>query len=472
MSYYHRYRPQQFSELYGQETVRLILGQALLADRVGHAYLFSGSRGTGKTTTARLLAKAVNCLHRPSIDDKPSFEPCNECELCLSIGKGDCLDVVEIDAASNRGIDEIRELQEQVRFRPQQGSKKVCIIDEVHMLTKEAFNALLKTLEEPPSYLIFILATTELHKVPATVISRCQRFDFRTPRAEAIGEYLAMIASKENFSIEPQAIAALAELARGSFRDASTLLEQLVQEKQVTLAIVKQTFGLPQDNLLNRYLDAVSGNNDPVLLSDMQDYFNQGGNASAFLDLLFDTLASRLASSQLSDTPSAILTKLVRAKYQMKYSSVATLPLLTLISQTTDIPMVKSVSVDEVSDISDETIQEKTELVTISVAEQITPANLPQTKLTAMWQKTLDALIQAGESSLVAILRTAQPLLYEQPVLTIGVQFKFHADHLAKQKNRAILEAVLTELIGHSVRIESKVQPDADLTTTAKELFS
>ncbi len=220
--FYRKWRPQLLAEVVGQEHVTQTLLNALAGERVSHAYLFCGPRGTGKTSTARSLAKAINCL------TNGKGEPCNKCEMCLAITEGRALDVIEVDAASNRGIDEIRDLREKVNYSPNQARRKVYIIDEVHMLTKEASNALLKTLEEPPPHVIFILATTEAHKLLPTILSRCQRFDFHRLTQKDVIAKLTRIAGSEGITIEDEALRLIARAATGSLRDAENLLQQMM----------------------------------------------------------------------------------------------------------------------------------------------------------------------------------------------------------------------------------------------------
>ncbi len=235
-----RYRPQAFDELVGQEHVARALQQAITSGRVGHAYLFTGARGVGKTSAARILAKALNCV------SGPTSTPCNECEVCLRVAAGDDVDVLEIDGASNRGIDEIRQLRQNVAVRPSRVRYKIYIIDEVHMLTKEAFNALLKTLEEPPEHVKFIFATTEPQKIPITILSRCQRFDFAGISSAAIQARLSQIAAAEGVAVEPAALQILASRAAGSMRDSQSLLEQLLAlgHEKITADDVNQLLGI------------------------------------------------------------------------------------------------------------------------------------------------------------------------------------------------------------------------------------
>jgi DNA polymerase-3 subunit gamma/tau len=250
---YRKWRAQSFAELAGQELVTRTLKNAIASNRTTHAYLFCGPRGTGKTSTGRILAKALNCLA------PQDGEPCNACQMCRAVNEGRLIDLIEIDAASNRGIDEIRDLREKVRFAPTEARRKVYIIDEVHMLTEQAFNALLKTLEEPPEHVVFILATTEAHKLPATIVSRCQRFDFRRIPNEAALAKLRTIANAEGIVVDDAALSVIVRASAGSLRDAENILDQAVSYygNQLTAADVREMLGLESDGRASALVEAI-----------------------------------------------------------------------------------------------------------------------------------------------------------------------------------------------------------------------
>src|SRR5512143_153895 len=238
-SLYRKWRPLHWDQVIGQEHVVQTLRNAIAADRVAHAYLFAGPRGTGKTTTARLLAKAVNCL-----DEDLAERPCNKCAHCQAVNQGRFLDLIEIDAASNTSVDDVRDLRDKINFSPNQGRYEVYIVDEVYMLSTAAFNALLKTLEEPPQHAIFILATTEVHKIPATVLSRCQRHEFRRIPVKEIVENLKMLADEEKIKADSEALGLVARQATGSMRDAISLLDQLASAgNHITLQLAQDVLG-------------------------------------------------------------------------------------------------------------------------------------------------------------------------------------------------------------------------------------
>ncbi len=278
-----KWRPQRFEEVVGQEPITVTLQNALAQGRVAHAFLFSGSRGVGKTSVARILAKALNCQHGPTP------HPCNECQPCREITAGSSLDVLEIDGASNRGIDEVRDLREKIKYAPVQGHYKVYIIDEVHMLTKEAFNALLKTLEEPPAHAVFILATTEPHKVPVTIMSRCQRYDFRRIPTSLIQEHLEKLVEQEGWKIEAEGLALVAREAEGSMRDAQGFLDQVVTfgGNAVSAQEIARILGITERGAIITAARAIVERQGPVLLTLIDDLYNQGHDLKRFyLDLL------------------------------------------------------------------------------------------------------------------------------------------------------------------------------------------
>ncbi|EHC12128.1 DNA polymerase III subunit gamma/tau [Fischerella thermalis] len=302
MSYeplHHKYRPKSFAELVGQEAIATTLTNAIRASKIAPAYLFTGPRGTGKTSSARILAKSLNCLK----SDKPTAEPCGVCDVCQGITKGYSLDVIEIDAASNTGVDNIREIIERAQFAPVQCRYKVYVVDECHMLSTAAFNALLKTLEEPPKHVVFVLATTDPQRVLPTIISRCQRFDFRRIPLEAMVQHLSTIATKENININPEAITLVAQIAQGGLRDAESLLDQLsLLSGEVTPDHVWDLVGSVSERDLLTLLGAIATDNPEAVLDCTRQILDRGREPLIILQnlaaLYRDLLIAKTAPSR------------------------------------------------------------------------------------------------------------------------------------------------------------------------------
>lgn len=297
-AFYRVWRPALWDEVVGQDHIVQTLRNAIATDRVAHAYLFAGPKGTGKTTSARLLAKAVNCL-----DPDKTKKPCNKCENCLAVNEGRFLDLIEIDAASNTSVDDVRELREKINFAPSQGKFKVYIIDEVHMLSTSAFNALLKTLEEPPSHVIFILCTTEIHKIPATVLSRCQRHEFRRIPVPTITKKLTELTKKEKIKIEPDALSLIARQATGSMRDAISLVDQLSSmSKTITLKTAQEVLGTATSQSVIELVDSILSENSGAGLEIIHKALDSGTDprqyARQVVDYLRDLLVVKLHAGQ------------------------------------------------------------------------------------------------------------------------------------------------------------------------------
>lgn len=288
---YRKYRSQTFDEMVGQEVVAKTLKQAVASKKISHAYLFSGPRGTGKTSAAKIFAKAMNCSHQAD------GEPCNNCDICHDITNGSLEDVIEIDAASNNGVDEIREIRDKSTYAPSRATYKVYIIDEVHMLSTGAFNALLKTLEEPTENVVFILATTELHKIPATILSRVQRFEFKAIKTKAIKEHLADILKKEGLSFDEEALSLIARRAEGGMRDALSILDQalsLTNDNDVSLEIAEEITGSISLRALDQYVADLLAHETQQALSDLDTIFNNGKSMSRFATDLLNYLRDLL----------------------------------------------------------------------------------------------------------------------------------------------------------------------------------
>ncbi|MBZ0198248.1 MAG: DNA polymerase III subunit gamma/tau [Ignavibacteriaceae bacterium] len=328
-----KWRPQKFNEVVGQEHITTTLKNALKNNRIAHAYLFTGPRGVGKTTTARLMAKTLNCLN--PID----YEPCNNCEMCNSITNNQSLDIIEIDGASNRGIDEIRTLRDSVKYAPTKGKYKVYIIDEVHMLTRESFNAFLKTLEEPPSHTIFIFATTDVHKVPLTIISRCQRYDFRRIQLDTIKTLLAKIAVEENIEIDDKTLTIIAKKADGALRDAESFFDQVVSfcGNKIDSSTVSQMLNLIDDEIYFQISDAVITKNYKTVFDVSTNLYENGWNFIDFMDGLvehFRNIMTVIVTHKTDLVESADVFKNRYPEYLDKFSEGDLLRILNFLNKT------------------------------------------------------------------------------------------------------------------------------------------
>jgi DNA polymerase-3 subunit gamma/tau len=472
VSLYRKWRSQNFDEVVGQPVIVQTLQNAIKNNRLAHAYLFSGPRGTGKTSTARILAKALNCKEGPTPD------PCGKCDNCEKIRTGHSVDVIEIDAASNRGIDEIRELRERVRYAPMEGRYKVYIIDEVHMLTQEAFNALLKTLEEPPSHTIFVLATTELQKVPLTIASRCQRLDFARLKLAEIKGQLQKIAKAEKFEIEEKALDLIARSAEGAMRDAISLLDQLVSfsGQKIKYDDVVMLLGTADEELLFGFGDALAaddtkrvlelvkkgmeeGRSMPQVTRDLVFHFRnllhlKIGSGEA-LELTTDYLkrlenqAQKFSLARIKETTQA----LSRAELDMKWHPHARLVLEVALLELLEARSPVTVTTP-VSSFGNEVRDEKR---ASSIDTGIGSVTEPQmAKIKEHWPAILEAMRKKSIYGFVS-LHEGEPTEMNDKgklVITFRKGYSFHKDRLEDSKNKEALEDSIREVLGHRIPVE------------------
>ena len=531
---YNKWRGQAFGEILGQDHITRTLRNQIRSGRVGHAYLFTGLRGTGKTSTARIMAKAVNCTGET---DDP---PCNQCHMCQTITQGRSLDLIEIDAASNRGIDEIRDLRDRVGFAPHEGRYKVYVIDEVHMLTNEAFNALLKTLEEPPAHVIFVLCTTEPHRLPDTILSRCQRFDFRRGSVDTLIGKLRHICDHESISISDQALDLIARRAAGSFRDGESLLDQLAAygNNEISAALVQDVLGSVSWSVLAELMEALVTRDAPTALRLINQAIDGGAEPRQFLSEIMENLRAlmllrvgggenlenlskdalgemqRILSSY--DVSLGLLVRALRlfgeAGQGLRNATRAQLPLeLALVQVVLEEELAApSVSLAAQAPARSErpasrpapqpvapvqpVAQTPIEPATPPVSHQVSPSAPsireqapsgdvgeaepasvvhpeptpvdalaePKRALTLDWVQGFWERVMITMNSqnfrVKALLNDAYPIDVRGDNVVLGCKSAFHRDKLAENDKRKLLEDVMQQVLGASVRVELVVQ--------------
>lgn len=496
-----RWRPQTFDDIVEQQHVTRTLKNAIQLGRVAHAYLFSGTRGVGKTTMARLLAKALNC------EQGPTVQPCNACQSCQEITQGSYLDIIEIDGASNRGIDEIRDLREQLRYLPSGGRYKIYIIDEVHMLTKEAFNALLKTLEEPPPHVVFVFATTELEKIPLTIVSRCQRFEFKRVSLAGISEQLSAITQSEGITISPASLAHIARAAEGSLRDGQSLLDQVVAfcGSEIQDDDVRQLLGHVGGEPLVACLDALFRQDAETALRTVGQLQMEGYEAGSIMKALLEGLRHLIVLKTvphpeslipLSDADVAALRRvadavsteeiygqfhtLSAAEGALRYASNAMLVLEMALVRMACIGRVQplqsvldylqqvgdgSASASLVTSYPDAAPEESAMNVAPEpLAAEPAVATVPEAAPSAEtdpWRRLQERVVQK-RPSLAGCLEQGTIVSSQADKLTIGMRERdaFHLSRLREPENLAAIREIAQELFGPDFQVVIESLPD------------
>lgn len=498
ISFYRKYRPQTASEL-DLERVREFFGRILKSGQVSHAYLFTGPKGTGKTSAARILAKIVNCernsariaqgakpnakkedSEHSALSVKPLQEPCNVCEVCKSITNGSNVDILEIDAASNRGIDDIRDLREKIRLAPVAAFRKVYIVDEVHMLTMEAFNALLKILEEPPEHALFVLATTEAHKVPETIMSRCVRLHFPQASVQEVVRSLDKAVKGEKLKVEKGVLEAIAESAEGSFREAMKLLEQLaLSGKKITLEEANRLLGISGEVASEKFLQAFKAKDRDGAIEELNRLEKMGVNWQVFVRQALEELRRELLEK---GEGIELIQKLLWAAREMREAPIAQLPLEIVVAEWCSRADARMKPFDFAQGKNEE----------LRIDNEPRKAQAPRGKqvnleeIQEKWKEVLVA-VKPHNHSLEGLLRSTKPVEVVGDKLRIEVFYQFHLDQLKQEKFLKLVEEAVASVFSSGLRLEyylgnksKQVAPienisgdvnDNDIVKAAEEIF-
>jgi DNA polymerase-3 subunit gamma/tau len=497
---YRTYRPQKFGEVIGQDVIKTILQNAVRSGRVSHAYLFTGPRGVGKTTVARILAKAVNCL-KPGKDGEPD----GKCDNCVAVQQGRFLDLLEIDAASYTGVENIRDIIDHVKFSPSKGKYKVFIIDEVHMLSKSAFNALLKTLEEPPAHAIFILATTEVQKVPATVVSRAQRFDFKRVSGAEIMQLFDTVLPEIKVQVPREARLIIAQAADGSFRDALSILDQLTSQgsTKLTLEEVEETLGLTRIDTNQKFLDLLLSGDSLAAIKLVKELAFAGKDLVQFTKNFLEYLRMVLfVKMEVEETAALGLTAEEEEKLKTHSVSVSGQQLLEIIKKTLEayretktspvqeLPLLTEILAltlrsERKPDIQPRPTSESPAAKTLEPQKKALPdagaVLLDLGTIVDRWAEVL-ARLKEYNHSLLSSLRLGRLVKLEGRELILAFPYAFHKDVLEQRKNRIVVEQVLADVFGQPLRIKISLErevekekpvpkPEGDLVSEALKIL-
>lgn len=512
---YLKWRPLSWDQVISQEHVITTLRNAVQRDRVSHAQLFSGPRGTGKTTTARLLAKAVNCLAEDVLE-----RPCNECAHCQAVNHGEFLDLIEIDAASNTSVDDVRDLREKINFSPNQGEYKVYIIDEVHMLSTAAFNALLKTLEEPPEHAIFVLATTEVHKIPATVLSRCQRHEFRRIPVRDITDHLRRLAAEEDLEVEEAALGLIARQATGSMRDAISILDQLASlGEKITLDLVHRVLGTSANQAVLDLVDALLGGEAGRGLSILQQTLEKGSDPDQFgrqvISYLRSLLLVKMGNQDQIDLPGDVweavenhvkqlstgqLLKLIKIFNEaVSYKRSSWLPMLPLEMALVEAlgyvpdPQKQGQASDKILEPAKSNPQRSGKVARGADQTRLEPQppsaepegeKQPeggQGNILQMWGQ-ISKLVRSTNPTTQALLNTCQPLGINDGTLILSFRSDINKAKMEKEDHLQVCRSVISEVVGENLPIKcvlgsgkekdlpEDIDPDGLVATAVRDL--